>query len=97
MTGGGCLGVEGHGKAPHWRLTEIGYMREPPTRDFLRWNGAPFHSPEKQNPVRKNRTGCPKKPDITVYGKTVHLGPNCPEKPDIRAAQPVRKNRTYLD
>jgi hypothetical protein len=38
----GHLGVEGRGKAPHWRLTELGYMHEPPTRDFDRWNGKPF-------------------------------------------------------
>jgi hypothetical protein len=36
MTSGGCLGVEGRGKAPHWRLTELGYMLDPPTRDFMR-------------------------------------------------------------
>jgi hypothetical protein len=36
------LGVEGKGKSPHWRLTEIGYMHEPPTRDFARWNGQKF-------------------------------------------------------
>jgi hypothetical protein len=34
MTKAGCLGVEGKGVAPHWRLTELGYMHEPPTRDF---------------------------------------------------------------
>ena len=38
----GSLGIEGKGKSPHWRLTELGYMREPPTRDYLRWDGQPF-------------------------------------------------------
>lgn len=38
----GCLGVEGKGQAPRWRLPEIGYMRDPPTRDFARWDGTPF-------------------------------------------------------
>ena len=46
----GCLGVEGVGKAPHWRLTELGATSaasptgifEPPTQAFLRWNGIPF-------------------------------------------------------
>lgn len=38
----GSLGVEGKGKAPHWRLTELGFMRELPTRDFERWNGQSF-------------------------------------------------------
>jgi hypothetical protein len=42
MMSPGCLGLEGRGKAPRWRLTELGYMRELPTRDFARWNGTPF-------------------------------------------------------
>ena len=43
MTKAGHLGVEGKGVAPHWRLTELGYMREPPTREFMRWDGEVFH------------------------------------------------------
>jgi hypothetical protein len=46
----GCLGADGKGKAPRWRLTEVAYMRgtssrgmeDMPTQDFLRWNGVPF-------------------------------------------------------
>jgi hypothetical protein len=46
----GCLGVEGKGRAPHWRLTEVAYMRgtsskgmqDMPTRDFAHWNGDRF-------------------------------------------------------
>jgi len=38
----GFLGVEGKGQAPRWRLTELGYMRDPPKRDFTRWGGSPF-------------------------------------------------------
>ena len=46
----GHLGVDGKGKAPRWRLTEVAYMRgtsskgleDMPTMDFLRWNGVPF-------------------------------------------------------
>ena len=46
----GSLGVEGKGKAPHWRLTELGQtsrtsaegLFEPPTNDFLRWDRTPF-------------------------------------------------------
>jgi hypothetical protein len=78
MTNPGCLGVEGRGKAPHWRLTEIGYMTDPPTRDFLRWDGVVYHeqkSPKrylrkKQKPVRPDRTVCPATPDIPVSGQT---------------------------
>lgn len=39
QTKSGSLGVEGRGKAPHWRLTELGYMREAPSRDFDKWGG----------------------------------------------------------
>lgn len=46
----GCLGVDGKGKAPHWRLTELGStgrasadgMFDPPSRDYLRWDGVLF-------------------------------------------------------
>ena len=52
----GSLGVEGRGKSPHWRLTELGVtskgsadgLFEPPTNDFLKWNGHPF---KKQKPA----------------------------------------------
>jgi hypothetical protein len=54
MTDPGCLGVDGKGRAPRWRLTELGFMKDPPTRDFLRWDGKRFVAPEKQNPVRES-------------------------------------------
>ena len=46
----GCLGVDGKGKSPHWRLTEKGLtskanpegLFEPPPNDFLKWDGTPF-------------------------------------------------------
>jgi hypothetical protein len=58
MVSPGCLGVEGRGKAPHWRLTEEWYQGQAPTRDFLSWDGTKFReqkSPKhylrkKQNP-----------------------------------------------
>ena len=37
MMEGGYLGVEGKGRAPRWRLTELGYMKDSPTRDYARW------------------------------------------------------------
>jgi hypothetical protein len=42
------LGVDGKGRAPHWRLTELGNVKgldglpEYPTRDFLKWDGVKF-------------------------------------------------------
>jgi hypothetical protein len=56
MTQPGRLGVEGKGKAPRWRLTELGYMRDFPTQDFLRWNGVKFQPP---TPKSKARAGKP--------------------------------------
>jgi hypothetical protein len=50
-------GVNGHGKAPHWRLTEEGYLGKEPTRDFLHWDGVIFH--EQKSPKHyqtKNRS-----------------------------------------
>ena len=46
----GSLGVDGKGKAPHWRLTELGNTSrasadgvfDPPSRDYLRWDGVLF-------------------------------------------------------
>ncbi len=48
MVSPGHLGVEGHGKAPHWRLTECWFGGQPPTRDFERWDGVPFHEQKNQ-------------------------------------------------
>src|SRR5262249_16435880 len=36
-------GVNGHGKAPHYRMTEEWYLGKAPTRDFLNWDGVVFH------------------------------------------------------
>ena len=66
MTSPGSLGLDGKGKAPHWRLTELetplADTREP-TLDYLKWDGTPFNGnqawrgrgpkPKKQNPGRE--------------------------------------------
>jgi hypothetical protein len=68
-TSAACLGVDGKGKAAHWRLTELGYMTERPTRDFLKWDGVKFReqkSPayskrkvtKKRNPEPSNGSDC---------------------------------------
>lgn len=63
LTQHGCLGIDGKGKSPHWRLTECGTTSkrsstgvfEPPTNDFLKWDGTRFdptpHRCKKQNPA----------------------------------------------
>jgi hypothetical protein len=46
----GCLGVDGKGKAPHYRLTELGTtsktsangLPDIPTREYLKWDGVLF-------------------------------------------------------
>jgi hypothetical protein len=45
QTEGASLGVDGKGKAPHWRITDLptghgGEIRA--TKDFLKWDGAVF-------------------------------------------------------
>ena len=35
-------GLNGHGRAPHYRLTEEWYNGQAPTRDFLNWDGEVF-------------------------------------------------------
>jgi hypothetical protein len=42
-------GVNGHGKAPHYRLTEAWHLGKAPTRDFLRWDGIPFTEKRKRD------------------------------------------------
>jgi hypothetical protein len=51
----GHLGIEGKGRAPHWRLTELGYMHDPPTHDFLRWDGTTKFR-RRQRPSRKEKS-----------------------------------------
>jgi hypothetical protein len=59
MTAPGCLGLDGKGKAPRWRLTEYGFMGDPPTKDFLRWRGMKFrdqkNQPRQGNPIHTGR------------------------------------------
>jgi hypothetical protein len=37
------------GKAPHWRLTELGYMREGPTCEFDRWDKTKFNDKKTES------------------------------------------------
>ena len=54
MISPGVLGVEGRGKAPHWRLTEEWYLGKAPTRDFLSWDGKKCEPKEIISPCPKN-------------------------------------------
>ena len=68
QTSGGCLGVNGKGRAPHWRLTEVGHMKDPPSRDFARWDGTKFND-KKQNPGPENRATVDRKSGPVVDRK----------------------------
>jgi hypothetical protein len=52
----GWLGVEGKGRAPRWRLTELGYMRDLPTRDYEKWDGTPFVDQRKSRARKPARS-----------------------------------------
>jgi hypothetical protein len=76
MMEAGCLGLDGKGKAPSWRLTEVGYMRgksspgmeDMPTMNFLKWNGVRFskHCPGGDHLKPKPETDRSRKPEHTA-------------------------------
>lgn len=84
----GTLGAEGKGRATVWRLTELGTMRkhnnsdlfEPPTKDYLKWDGELFE-PQKTKP-RFPR--CPQGVDTVVYSGVDSVGsrevPKCGQR-----------------
>src|SRR5215469_16593557 len=68
-------GVNGQGKAPHYRLTEEWHLGKEPTRDFLRWDGSPFTEKRKRETPLKNRIrGC--HGGATLVATGVPLVPN---------------------
>ena len=91
MTDPGGLGVDGKGKAPHWRLTEAEWSGGPngntwmlPTKDYLKWNGTRF---------RDNRGDV-----LRTRKRKQNPGPES-EARVARKARPglARKARPYLD
>lgn len=81
MTTPGSLGVEGKGKAPHWRLTELGYMGDPPSRDFQRWNGESFDGVGKiKTRARKQARGVPESQHTIVPENNHTNGNKCAVK-----------------
>jgi hypothetical protein len=77
MVSPGHLGVDGRGKAPHWRLTEDWYLGEPPTRDYQKWGGEIFHeqkSPEHYK--RRNRLHTLQPKDAAAKNWVQNPGPD---------------------
>ena len=79
---GPFLGSDGEAKSAHYGLTDRWYAGKEPTYNFQNWTGEIF-DPKKQNPVRKNRTPRPEKPDIGDGSRIGQNGNKRPEKPDI--------------
>ena len=103
QTKGGSLGLNGKGTAPHWRLTECGYMNDPPTRDFGRWArnsriaSAVAVAPKHRIPLRKTATPRCGKPQHLRCGKPQHLLEQVLRKTATWLSPPVlRKTATYL-
>jgi hypothetical protein len=101
MVSPGHLGVEGMGKAPHWRLTEEWYAGKAPTRDYLNWGGEKFHeqkSPryylrKKQNPVPQLRDTAPHKCGTVGSRNGAPARESVPQLGDIKKRQPVPQLR----
>ena len=87
----GCLGLEGKGKAPYWRLTELGYMKEPPTRDFMRWDGTPFA--EKKSRAGKPAQGVQENRHTSVLENRPPSEESVPENQHIQERDGVPEKR----
>ena len=84
MTTGGCLGVDGEGVAPHWRLTECSTFDAKgnhiaATRDFERWDGVLF-DPEKTDSRPQNRDSLYLKEGHTDVQNRVKNRPSVPKR-----------------
>ncbi len=90
-TAPGFLGVNGKGKGKLWRLTEIGFMGDRPTKDYKEWTPQKNRTPSylvgqgvlrrgtgKAPGVLRRGTGCPTRGD-SKGGKTA---PDCPTRGD---------------
>ena len=92
------LGVEGKGKAPRWRLTELGYMKELPTRDYMRWDGRRFKDVKTKSRAGNGARGVREIRHTSVQENRTVEGKNVPEMAHIARPHGVRENphRTIL-
>lgn len=81
----GRLGLDGHGQATCWRLTELGFMGDQPTREYREWLPKKNPSPKRGVSVPKmgtdlpqNGDGCPRNGD----GFGPNRPDNCPRNGD---------------
>jgi hypothetical protein len=74
QTEAASLGVNGRGKAPHWRITDMptrggNGQLDPATKDFLRWDGTVFEPhvpPSRRWSARKQATLKKQNPGLYV-------------------------------
>jgi hypothetical protein len=83
MVQGAHLGLQGTGKAAHYRLTDSYYAGQPPTYDFQNWDGV-LYVPKKRNPVPTRGTPRPNQRDIRAEAGTIENRNNRPNQRDIR-------------
>jgi hypothetical protein len=81
-TAEGCLGVDGDGTAPHWRLTECACDGNAPTRDFDKWDGVLFDPKKIESRDSKSHNPCPKE-SHTGNPTRLRKGSRCDEKSHI--------------
>jgi hypothetical protein len=97
QTSEACLRGDGKGKAPHWRLTELGIRKgsdlEYPTKDYLRWDGKRF--PKNNSPGPEIRTGVVQKSGLVPVQKSGLLRETTsPETRTIQASPTSPEIRT---
>ena len=88
-TAGGALGVDGKGRAPHWRLTELGYMNDLPTRDFADWDGRKFKPDKTESRAGNGARGVPEMAHTTVPENRAVRAESVPEMAHIQLAPRV--------
>jgi hypothetical protein len=97
-TAPGYLGGDRKGKAPRWRLTELGYMHNPPTRDFRRWNGTAFKDQKTKSRAGNGARRVQATRHTSVPGNRPANGDSVRETAHISQQTSVRANqhRTIL-
>jgi hypothetical protein len=87
-----CLGLDGKGTATHWRLTELGYMHDPPTKDFLKWDGEVFHEQKSPAYYKRRERSLSKLRDAQKQNPVPRNGTECTNARHI----PVRQRAVHL-
>ncbi len=88
----GVLGIDGHGVGTLWRLTELGYLGERPTKDFKKWQ------PKNKTPPPKWTQGAPKMDPVNA-ASAPKMDPGCPQNGPSKApktAHPCPQNGPNL-